>query len=161
MIAIKQAAEKAINLGKQLQAIIDVGKVLDQIGDLENAKVEAERDTKSAILTKEKFLKELSNVEQKLVVAKTDFKNVQEKTKKYSEESIVRHNSLIAEGRKERDKLITVATQGANELIAKANQTVKSLQEKRDRLLKEITDAQVAVTNLENQMRALKDRLGV
>lgn len=160
MITIKQTAEKAINLGKQLQAVIDVGEVLEEIGNLDNARIEAERDKQTAIVAKKKAEKELSKIEDCLAVVKNDYRNTQKQIKDQIVEGTSRHDHMIAEARKESDALVTNATQNSEELVVKATQVVNNLQDKRDKLLKEITNAQDRVSNLENQMRGLRERLG-
>ena len=50
----KQAAEKAMNLGKQLQAVIDIGEVLDRIGNLDTAISEV-RGHKGEVITIAEF----------------------------------------------------------------------------------------------------------
>ena len=157
---IKDAAEKAIHLGKQLQAVVAVGKVLDEICDLENARVEAERDTKEAQDTKKKIIEDLARIRYHIGIAETDFETVKSASKKHETNTTVKCNRLIAEARKERDSIIKAATKGSAERVDKATQTVNSLQDKRDALLKDITNSQSALTNLENQMKALRDRLG-
>ncbi len=81
---IKDAAEKALHLGKQLQAIVEVGKVLNEIGDLDNAKVEATRDANLAHanqLEAENTLKQVQQALQEakdlLDKAKKDFKTLE------------------------------------------------------------------------------------
>ncbi len=156
----KQAAEKALNLGKQLQAVIDVGEVLNEIGDLEIAKKKAEEETKRA----EEGL-ELAQGEQYTAAgacsrAREDFINIKAESKEHIAEATRVHDHLIAVAREERDKMIKQATESSNALVEKAKTEIHGLQNKRDGLLKEITNAQKGVTNLENQMKALKERLG-
>ena len=159
-MTIKNAAEKAMHLGKQLQAVIEVGKVLDEIGDLENAKQEAERDTKQAESDRFDAEVELAKTKQAIVIAENDFKTIKSNAKAHTDETETRCNKMMAEARRERDRQLTSATQGANKLTSEATQTINGLQDKKDRLLREVTNVQVDVTNLENQMRALKERLG-
>ena len=159
-MTIKNAAEKAMHLGKQLQAVIEVGKVLDEIGDLDNARIEAER---GAALAKEGL--ELAQSEQNIAAvacsrARDDFQNLKKEMKEYQAEATARHDHIIAEARKERDVILSDTNHSSEQRVAKANQEVNALQDTKDKLLKEITDAQKSVTNLENQMKALKERLG-
>ena len=159
-MTIKNAAEKAMHLGKQLQAVIEVGKVLDEIGDLENAKQEAERDTKQAESDRFDAEVELAKTKQAIIIAENDFKTIQSNAKAHTDKTETKCNKMMAEARRERDRQLTSATQGANKLITEATQTINGLQDKRDALLKEVTNTQIDVTNLENQMRALRERLG-
>ena len=159
-MTIKNAAEKALHLGKQLQAVIEVGKVLDEIGDLENARQEAERDTKEARLAATVADEELAGIEHAVEVAEKDFETVKVNSKAYEDETTARCNQMMATARKERDGILTAANRGSEERVTKATQEVQALQDKRDGLLREVTTAQTAVTNLENQTRGLKERLG-
>ncbi len=159
-MTIKNAAEKAMHLGKQLQAVIEVGKVLDEIGDLENAKQEAERDTKQAESDRFDAQIELAETREAIVIAETDFENIKSNSKAYTDKVEIECNNMMAEARRERDRQLTAATKNCNKLVTEATQTINNLQDKRDRLLKEVTTVQMDVTNLEKQMQALKDRLG-
>ncbi len=159
-MTIKNAAEKAMHLGKQLQAVIEVGKVLDEIGDLENAKQEAERDTKQAESNRFDAEAELAKTKQAIVIAENDFKTIKLAAKDYKNESAARCHLMLANARKERDKIVLAATRGSEERVNKATQEINTLHNKRDALLKEVTNTQIDVTNLENQMRALRERLG-
>ncbi len=159
-MTIKNAAEKAMHLGKQLQAVVEVGKVLDEIGDLDNARIEAERDAKEADTAMQHAFDELSQVQTQVLTEKTDFERLKKESKEHVAEATARHDNIIAEARKERDALLAAANHSSEQRVAKANQEVNALQDTKDRLLKEITDAQKSVTNLENQMKALKERLG-
>ncbi|KKK95753.1 hypothetical protein LCGC14_2669660, partial [marine sediment metagenome] len=48
MSSIQEAAKKAVNLGKQLKAIIEVGECLEELGSLELAQFEVERTATEA-----------------------------------------------------------------------------------------------------------------
>ncbi len=159
-MTIKHAAEKAMHLGKQLQAVIEVGKVLDEIGDLENARQEAERDTKQAESDRCDAGVELAETKQAIVTAEIDFKTIKLVAKDYKDESTARCNLILANARKERDKIVLAATRGSEERISKATTEVHNLHNKRDDLLKEITTVESRLHNLEDQMRGLRERLG-
>ena len=159
-MTIKNAAEKAMHLGKQLQAVIEVGKVLDEIGDLENAKQEAERDTKQAESNRFDAEAELAKTKQAIVIAENDFKTIKLAAKDYKNESTARCHLMLANARKERDKIVLAATRGSEERVNKATQEINSLQDKRDNLLQEITTVESRLHNLKDQMRGLRERLG-
>ncbi len=156
----KQAAEKALNLGKQLQAVIDVGEVLNEIGDLESARKNAEDQAQDAIDAAEQALDDLKAIQDSLSSAKADLAAAKAEAIKTRDEAIVAHDHMIAVARAERDNMIRKATDSSNALVERAKSEIDGMENRRDGLLKEITDNQKAVTNLENQMRALKDRLG-
>ncbi len=159
-MTIKNAAEKAMHLGKQLQAVIEGGKVLDEIGDLENAKQEAERDTKQAESDRSDSEVELAETKQTIVIAENDFKTIKLAAQDYKNESAARCHLMLANARKERDKIVLAATRGSEERVNKATQEINSLHNKRDALLQEITTVESRLNNLKDQMRGLRERLG-
>ncbi len=159
-MTIKNAAEKAMHLGKQLQAVVEVGKVLDEIGDLENAKVESERDARKAHEEFKQASEKRNLIRNSLAQSEKDLTFAKEKIKQTNAEATARHDHIIAEARKERDATLLAAKESSEQRVAKANQEVNALHDQRDKLLKEVTDVQAAVTALENQMKALKERLG-
>jgi len=75
MISVKQAAEKAMNLGKQFQAVIDVGEVLNDIGDLEMATSEAASLKEKANIAREQAEESLEEANTELETALSDVKN--------------------------------------------------------------------------------------
>ena len=156
----KQAAEKALNLGKQLQAVIDVGQVLNEIGDLEIAAYKSKVDANIAHKDCNEAMEELQVVTDAVNLAQIDVAAAKAEAIKTRDEAIVAHDHMIAVARSTRDDMIKKATDSSNALVERAKSEIHGLQNKRDGLLKEITDAQVGVTNLENQMHALKERLG-
>ena len=125
-----------------------------------HSRQEAERDTRASVVAHETALIVLAELQQIIITAETDFKTIKLEAKDYKDESTARCNLMLAKARTERDKIVLAATRGSEERVNKATQEINSLQNKRDKLLKEITDVQKNVTNLENQMKALKDSLG-
>ncbi len=156
----KQAAEKAMNLGKQLQAVIEVGEVLNEIGDIELATEKAKEDTCAAQTIHFDTEVALKAIQDQVNIANVDFERVKREAKDLNADSKARRDHMIGKAREEASKMVEEATRGANDLVAKAKNDIHTLQNKRDALLKEITDSQQAVTNLENQMKALRERLG-
>ncbi len=156
----KQAAEKAINLGKQLQAVIEVGEVLNEIGDLELAKEKAIEEANEAAARWIASSDSLKAIKDDINIAQVDFERIKREAKELNINSKARRDRMIGVAREEASKMVKEATKGANDLIANAEDDINKLQNKRDGLLKEITDSQKGVTNLENQMKALRERLG-
>ncbi len=159
-MSTKDVAEKAMHLGKQLKAVIEVGELLDEIGDLELYKAECYRDAEKAYEDKTKAVDELKDVTSKLDVAKSDLENSKSESKRIISEANQRSASCIAEARKEHNSIIDGAIKASDDKMDEARSEVVLLHGKRDALLKDVSDAQKAVTNLENQMKALKERLG-
>ncbi len=159
-MTIKNAAEKAMHLGKQLQAVMEVGKVLEEIGDLENARQEAERDTKQAESDRFDSEAALAETKQAIVTAEIDFKTIKLAAKDYKDESTARCNLMLAGARKERDKIVLAANLGSEKRVNTATQEIDSLHNRRDDLLQEITTVESRLHNLKDQMRGLRERLG-
>lgn len=160
MTTVKQAAEKAINLGKQLQAIIDVGEVLDEIGNLEEAKREAADLKKQAETDRfdaEAVLKELN---EKIVDAEKYLQHTKNEAIKTLDDVNKARNHLLAKAREERDKIVKAATDKANEITKTAETRVSELTNQADVLIKENESLQKSLENLRYEMKVLRERLG-
>ncbi len=160
MTTTKAVAEKAMHLGKQLKAVIEVGEVLDEIGDLELYKAECFREAEKAENAKFKAVKDFEVASTALKAAENGLKVIKEEAKKIIDEAKQRSHTVTAAARKQHDDIMASAIKGSDAKVDEAKSEVVLLHAKRDKLLKEITDGQQAVTNLETQMLALKERLG-
>jgi len=105
-MSIKQAAEKAINLGKQLQAVIDVGEVLDQIGNLEMATAEAKSIIEKANIDRQQAEASLVQVNDKLSTALTDVKNAKESAIRILDDVNRTREQLLGQTREKNKKYI-------------------------------------------------------
>jgi len=160
MTTVKQAAEKAINLGKQLQAIIDVGEVLDQIGNLEEAKREAsDLKTQAEIdrFNAEVILKEL-NIE--IVQAEQYLKQTKNEAVKTLDDVNIARSNLLGQARAESKDMVSVATEGANKLIKDAEDKVKILLEDQNKLEEENKELISSLEKARYEMKVLRERLG-
>ncbi len=157
---LKQTADKALHLGKQLKAVIEVGEVLDRLGDLELAQIEMEAATKVCREEHAQAYLDLNQVQADLRDQRAQVDAAKAEVIRILAEGTMARDQLLAQARATRDDMIASTTKSTNALVADVNAKIHSLHEKRDSLFKEVTDAQQAVTNLERQMKALKERLG-
>ena len=157
---LKQTADKAKNLGKQLQAVIEVGQVLDELGDLEIAKNEYLRDSKQAYEKKIQTQDELKEVQKLLKKASERFDVVKKDATKLETESIERKNLIIGTARADGDKIKKNSEKYSNDLIEQVQADVKYLEETRTARLTEINTLNTRLEYLRAEMKALHERLG-
>ncbi len=160
MTTVKQAAEKAMNLGKQLQAIIDVGEVLDQIGNLEEAKQEAADLKKKA--EADRFDAEVALKELNGEVAETNayIKRTKAEAVKILADTNVARERILGTAREEKDSTIKASNKVAAEIIKTAEDTVSELTAQSDKLSKENETLEKSLNNLRYEMKVLRERLG-
>ncbi len=161
MTTVKQAAEKARHLGKQLQAVIDVGEVLDQIGDLEGAKQEAVDLKKKAETDRfetEELLKELHDEvsQTNAYIRRTKIEAV-----KILADTTEARERILASARTEKDVTIKVASELAAEIIKTAEDTVSELTVQADKLSKENETLEKSLENGRYEMKMLFERLSL
>lgn len=159
-MSLKQTADKAKNLGKQLQAVIEVGQVLDELGDLEIAKNEYLRDSKQAYEKKIQTQDELKEVQKLLKKASERFDVIKKDATKLETESIERKNLIIGTARAEGDKIKKNSEKYSNDLIEQVQADVKYLEETRTARLTEINSLNTRLEYLRDEMKALQERLG-
>ncbi len=159
-MSLKQTADKAKNLGKQLQAVIEVGVVLDELGDLEIAKNEYLRDSEQAHEKKIQTQDELKEVQKLLKKATERFETVKKDATKLETESIERKNLIIGTARAEGDKIKKNSETYSNDLIQQVQADVKYLEETRTARLTEVNTLNTRLEYLRDEMKALQERLG-
>jgi len=160
MTTVKQAAEKAINLGKQLQAIIDVGEVLDQIGNLEEAKREASDLKKKAETDHFEAASALKILRDKVHDAEHYLQQTKNEAVKTLDDVNIARDNLFATAKEEAQNIVKAATDGANIAIKQGEKDVKVLTDQREELLKESEQLSVDLGVLRYEMGQLRQRLG-
>ncbi len=160
MTTIKQAADMALNLGKQLQSVIEIGKVLDKIGNLEStrdkAMIAATEADRRRLATEER----LSATEETLKISQDKLYKVTKELENLISSSKAEAETIVKRAAETHKKIIDEATDKANNLLSDSQNKTYLLQNKRDDLNREITEVGEKLTNLKSQMRGLLERLG-
>ena len=159
MITVKQAAEKAMNLGKQFQAVIEVGECLDKIGNLETATQEAQAAIDAAVNERAVVEDTLSQTQVQLQKAQQNLSETKNKAITILDDVNISRDRLFAQAKAERDKSIQAATSEANKLTEVAAGAIQKLTTQHKNLLKEVEDVTHSLQNLRYEMRELRERL--
>ncbi len=157
---IRQAADQAMNLGKQLQAVIDVGNTLNELGDLAQAHSEALARTQTAVTEQEKAESELVKVQASIEVGKLDLSRARSEVKKVLANATQQEANILALAREEKEKIRKLNEESCKVLVENTNQEVHSLENYKSNLTKEVVEMKSALTTLKDQMKALRERLG-
>ena len=159
-ISAKQAAEKCMNLGKQFQAVIDVGECLDQIGNLEVATQEAEAAIETAVGLRAVAEQELADTKSQGRTASAEVKAAKQEAITILTDVNMARDRLLAQARAERDKIVGAATSAANTSIAEAQAKVGVLSKQSAAFSTDIKQLTGDLENLRYEMQVLRDRLG-
>lgn len=160
MSDLKQLAYKAINLGKQLQAVIDIGEALDELGDLDQASVEANELKNKSQRESEKAKNYLDELNDKIKQIELDHSELKQNYTKLIDDTKQRCNFMLGQARSKKEEIISIATVGANKILDDANIEVDILKKERDSLSKEIEQLTAQLKNLRDEMQVLRERLG-
>ncbi len=159
-ISAKQAAEKCMNLGKQFQAVIDIGECLDRIGNLETAISEAKVATTTA--DSDRFAAEAkrTDVQEKVDQALKELQDAKNEAIKVLDDVNIARTRLTAQAREQANQIVATATKGANDSVKKGQDQVDILLVRRENLLKETEEISTSLDALRYEMRQLRERLG-
>lgn len=161
MITAAQVAKKAQQLGKQLQAVIEVGEFLEKLGDLDQAISEAQQTNIAASERHVGMQKNLVLTQEELDVARSSLGTMKEKIRQALDETNVRSAGIIANARKTAQKTLDTATAKGNEQINKATVSVQALEKKRANLFSEIAQLNADKMTLKKGLAALRERTRV
>ncbi len=156
----KQAAEKAMNLGKQLQAVIDVGDVLDRIGNLDTAVAEAKEATTRAESDRQDAEEKLNNVQEEVDQALKELQDSKDEAIKILADTNTARATLLAKARADKDETIESASNHAADLIKQAKDRVSVLALEADKLTQENEKLQKSLETGRYEMQVLRERLG-
>ncbi len=157
---INEAAKKAINQGKQLKAVVEVGEFLEEIGNLEQLAVEAERHAKEAVEKRARDLEALQQVQDQLRDANVSHQ--------LASDQYAREETLAAQAALDTDmqtriavhNIIVEAKETALQLVATATAEVELLTATSTELQTQVTKLESKLTKVRADMRELKDGLG-
>lgn len=160
-VSIQDAATKAINLGKQLKAVIDVGEVLQELGGLEQARSEAKRHSMEADAIRVEAQKLLQEVGQELQTEQERLHAAKAEAQQVVKEANVTSARLVADAQKTATETLASATVEANAQIDAMTASVQTLEHKRTALVSEVAQLHAAYTKLKSRMRALHEKTRV
>ena len=159
-VSIQDAATKAINLGKQLKAVIDVGECLQELGSLEQAIAEAKRHSVEAKarcaedqLKQQEVSAAVKDARELLEQAKAEVIGTQQDAEAFYHAKVREANAEAAQIRK-------MAAADSSSMILKAELKVEVAERVSDDLLEKIVKQQIRLDGLLGQEKALKERLG-
>lgn len=160
MVDVNQAAAHAKNLGKQFRGVMEVAEVLEEIGNLENAQAEAEKNTHTAreaiakaVDEREQAVDALVHAQEKVQVARDEAARVTQAAETEASEAVssagIRIAAMVAEGQKQVDTLkrTTAAAEVAHEAFM-------------GRIITEEKAAQQELDKVRAQLDALLKRIG-
>lgn len=156
---IRQAAETAKNLGKQLKAIIQVGEFLENISDLDQRAREAEVATTKAIEARDQAQEQLQKVELQVLAAQGDLADAKEEAAKLKADAVIYRDTAQAEARSMAKQVVDAAKSKAKEIEAKILAADEAHQEQLANFAKEIEAEQVRLDGLKSEADALRARL--
>ncbi len=159
-VSIQDAATKAINLGKQLKAVIDIGECLQELGSLEQAITEAKRHATEAKFKREEAEQELDKVVVELKTAKFALSQTQIDIAAKEQEAERVAGATVRKAQEDAAKLSKTAAVDASTMILNAELKVKADQQVSEDLAKKISKQQAELDHARSQMTALKESLG-
>ena len=160
MNSLQHTAKLAINLGKQLKAVIEVGEFLEQLGQYEAVAAEAERHTVDAKFRREKAEREHQQVVTDLKLAQEALEQTRNEEVELRQEAEYFAEAITRKAKENATKLLKTAAADASTMILKAGLKVKADQQVSEDLAKEIFEQQAELDHARNQMAALKESLG-
>ncbi len=160
MSTLKQTADKALHLGKQLQAVIEVGEALDRLGDLEAAQVEMTAATEACRAGQAEAKGHLRQTLEQLSAAQEQLKATKAEVIRVLDDGNIARDRLLGQARETRDKMVAAATQNAQAQLDAAGQKVAVAEDKRQAIQAELAELMPLLENARHEMRILRERLG-
>ncbi len=159
-VSIQDAATKAINLGKQLKAVIDIGECLQELGSVEQAIAEAKRHFVEAKFQQEKAEQEHQQVTVDLKIAQKALEQTQDDDTHIRQETEHFVGTTIQKAKEDAAKLLKTAAADASTMILKAGLKVEAEQQVSKDLAIAISKQQAELAHARSEMAALKESLG-
>lgn len=159
-LSIQQAAEKAVNLGKQLKAVIEVGEFLEEVGSFKNTHAEAEKMAKKAKVDQEKAEESCSKVCKDLKEAEGKYSQVQKDTKALLVKTEFDRAAVIKSATDQSIKMVNNAKDDVDAVHKSASYGVKILSDKKTVLEADCKKLSSDYDKLKSDMAKLKERLG-
>lgn len=157
---IDEAAKKAIHLGKQLKAVMEVGEFLEDVVGLEQAAFEAKRHSTVAMDQLEVDREMLSKVQKQLEEAVSEYDTVRIGIASVKEAAAKERTSLQKDALFNAQLHISDAEIKTQKLVSDAEEVVGGLTKEREALRTDIFQLQETYDTLRGKMAELKERLG-
>ena len=161
MTTAAQVAKQAQYLGKQLQAVIEVGTFLEELGDLEQAISEAKGGYRVAFEERMEAEQLRDLVAAALEAEQANLQAVKDNAQKILDDANAASDQLVADARKTASDTIGKATAGANKAVQDATVAVQQLQRKKVALAGKTAELEAEYTTLKRGFRALLERTEV
>ena len=160
MSSIQEASKKAVNLGKQLKAIIEVGECLEELGSLELAQFEAERTATEAKEQCAIEVKQLADLQMKTIGANEAYRDVQESAKQLVYDSKLKATELLDAAKFTGELVKRDAVKVAEQTLANMKSELVILSEQRDKYQVEVSQLQLLLQTGNTELDALREKLG-
>ena len=160
MSSIQEASKKAVNLGKQLKAIIEVGECLEELGSLELARKEAEQ---TSIKAKEQCAKEvqkLDDLQEQTIEAQDILQHEQVITRQLYDDTQFKVNALLDQAKVDGDVLKRKAVKEAAQTVLNMESEVDVLLIRRDKYQSEVNLLQKQLQTVRAELTVLREKLG-
>ncbi len=165
MSNINEAAKKAINLGKQLKAVIDIGEFLEGIIGLEQTATEAENrasiamkqaqvDTDKAAIQR----RELVHIQEKVRAAEEKLSTKEKGVQEVFDAAQIDAENMLVAARTEYNRVVSDAVRKVAATNLVAERTVRELEKKQDELREEIAADNKTLASLRVDYDKLKGR---
>ena len=159
-VSIQDAATKAINLGKQLKAIIDIGECLQELGSLEQAIAEAKRHSVDAKARCAEDQLEHQRVLTALKIARDDLEKIGSDAVASRLVAEQHFQETTRKANAEAAQTLKTATADSAKIILKAGLKVQAAERVSDGLKKTILDDQAELDEVRRDLKALKEKFG-
>lgn len=159
MTDFRQAAEKAMNLGKQLKAVVEVGEFLEGIADAEQLAREANEAAEAATKRRDEVSEALADEEMVLRAAVERVGKAKEEAEKVSRDAKAVAAVIVAEANGKADKIVKEATAQAEKAVAQARVAFDAHNERMAKLAQEETAVVARLGKLKAELLELHKRL--
>ncbi len=153
-----QVAKQAQNLGKQLQAVLDVAIYLEELGDLEQTIEEAKRWITGAHDLRAEAEKDLLAATRALATAQQLVEAETTAANRAKTEAKLRSEGIIAGARKVAAETVAAANATADKCLAEMTLSLRPLEKKRDAVAGKTAELETKYAILERGFRELREK---
>lgn len=157
---IRQAADKAVNLGRQLQAVIEVGEFLATVADLDNLKGEAQAAVAKAIAAAIDAKAQLAYAQADVKLALEEAAEARDFRDKARVEADTYSAKIIAEAKDGADTLVRVAMADIAEKQAEADAKLEAAAKEIEARAEGIRNAWLELERVNAVITEAKAKLG-
>lgn len=157
-MSAKQAAEKTINLGKQLKAVIEIGEYLDELGDLEVAKEEAVELKNKAESDRFDAELHLKTIKEKINTETINLKSLEVSNYKLYSDTKKATAHMYDEAKIKAGHIVANANEAADQIRSVTQSEITELLKERESVNNEVAELRSTLTSLQSQMNELRER---